>query len=698
MIHFGCNYYPEQWAQWLDEGEARWKIDAEMMAEAGFNTVRLAEFAWAMFEEEADDYRFDWLDRAIDILHQQGLSIVLGTPTPVPPPWLLSTYPDLTQIDANGRRQGPGTRREACANHPSYQNRSRLIVEHMAQHYAKHSAVIGWQTDNEFGCNDSARCYCDYCKQAFRTWVENRYGDIDCLNRAWGGAFWGEIYQNWSQIPLPSRSRARRNPGHILDFYRFSSDTWRNYQKQQIDILRHTCPDHFVTHNMMGFSPHLNYFDLGEHLDFVSWDNYHHHGSTPASVAAAHDHMWGIRKRNFWVMEQQVGQLSWDAFNPLPPPNFVRLKTYQSLAHGADGILYFRWRQALAGAEQYACGLLDHAGRSTRGYEEAKKIGNELHKLSPILQNTQPRSQVAILLDYDSRWAMELQPHNPYLTYSVSQEHTLASPALYMDDFDVEEGPFMTGATFRAWPYLAPFVALWEKNISVAIISPDSDLSDYALVCAPFLHMLTPGIVDHLKNYVESGGTLVTGPRSGVKDEHNRLMPEPQPGPLTHLVGAHVREIDSLEPDRINNLYWHDIHTIHDTQVALWAEILEPVDAEILASYSHDWYARTAAITLKRHDAGQVIYVGCMGGPILYKTLFDWLLPTIDVHSPMPSVAGVEVCARHAKDGRRILFLLNHTEHRHTLSLTHPITDLLTDVKHENLLILEPSDVIVFEG
>ncbi len=238
MLYFGCDYYPEQWTQWLADGEERWATDAALMAEAGFNVVRLAEFAWGLLEPEADRFDFAWLERAIAVLANHDLQIVLCTPTPTPPPWLLAAHPEITQVKADGRRLGPGTRREACANHPVYVERSRIISQAIAAHFAAHPAVIGWQTDNEFGCHDSARCYCEHCTTAFRSWLAQRYDDPAALNEAWGSAFWGESYAAWEQIPLPSASAAERSPSHLLDFYRFSSDTWRNYHEMEIDILR----------------------------------------------------------------------------------------------------------------------------------------------------------------------------------------------------------------------------------------------------------------------------------------------------------------------------------------------------------------------------------------------------------------------------------------------------------------------------
>ncbi|MBX2998612.1 MAG: beta-galactosidase [Caldilineaceae bacterium] len=701
MIYFGCDYYPEQWSQWLAEGEARWETDAALMAEAGFNTVRLAEFAWGLLEPAQGQFDFGWLDRAIDVLGRHGLKIVLCTPTPAPPPWLLAAHPEIMQVDAYGRHLGPGTRREACANQPAYRERSRIIVEKIAARYADNPHVIGWQTDNEFGCHDTARCHCEICTDRFHHWLQERHGDLELLNQNWGTAFWGEFYLDWNQIPTPNASAAERNPSHILDFYRFSSDTWRAYHNEQIAILRRLCPNHFVTHNLMFFFPDLDAYDLSENLDFASWDNYHFHGATPALVAAAHDHIWGVMERNFWVMEQQAGQINWSVYNPLPEPNFVRLKTYQGIGHGADGIIYFRWRQALGGSEQYHSGVLDYAGRKTQSYAEIAQIGQELKELAPKLEGTVPSAEVAILLDFDSRWVLQNQPHNSLLRMDHANDFTLENPAVRMDREDEPDERYMTGRAWIAWPYLAAYIALWEANVPAAIVAPNTDLSRYKIVCAPFLNLLRPDVVENLRRFVKNGGTLILGPRAGVKDQDNKLFPIPQPGPLADLAGTTVRYMDSLAPERRNELRWSRAVTRMGRQspIGLWAEILEPEEGtQVIATYTEGWYSGKAGITYKFHEeGGKVIYVGCMGGPMLYHALFGWLLPEHGIYALMPSMPGVEICARVHQDGRRILFLLNHTSKTQYLSLSAPTTDILSGEQFDRSIILQPGEVRVIE-
>src|SRR5512136_958955 len=259
MFHFGVDYYPEQWPR------ERWEVDAKLMQEAGINTVRLAEFAWSYLEPRPDRFNFGWLDQVLFILQSHGIRAVLGTPTASPPPWVMAMYPDAYRVSESGMRQTYGNRREYCPSHPGYRERGRLVTWALARHFAEHSAVIGWQIDNEFG----DRCYCPTCRTNFQTWLQAKYGSLDTVNTAWGTVFWSHFYTDWSQIPVPLEAGGVPNPGLDLDYRRFMSETYVHFQQEQVDILRQLCPTHFITHNFMGFGyDRIDYFDLASTLDF----------------------------------------------------------------------------------------------------------------------------------------------------------------------------------------------------------------------------------------------------------------------------------------------------------------------------------------------------------------------------------------------------------------------------------------------
>jgi beta-galactosidase len=659
MLYYGCDYYPEHWS------ESRWAEDARLMREAGFNVVRIGEFAWAKIEPSQGCYDWAWLDRAIGILADHDQQVVLSTPTATPPPWLTTAHPEILPRDHHRRVRHAGSRRHCCPSSPIYRDHTRRIVTALAERYGHDERVIGWQTDNEFGCHDTGRCYCDICAAGFREWLCARYGSLEALNSAWGSVFWSALYADWNEITPPWVALAEHNPSHVLDFYRFGSDSVCDYQQLQIDILRALAPDQFITHNLMMFSSReLDFYDLVAPLDFVSWDNYHFHGATPTIVAATHDRYWGMKRRGHWIMEQQAGNVNWAPYNPTLRPGEVGLKVWQGIAHGADGVVYFRWRAARLGAELYHSGLLDHGGRPTRGYVEAQEIGRALPKLVPLLRDSIPQAKVALLHDYPSRWSLDLQPHNQDLA----------------DD----------QAFQRA--FMGPYEALWVRNVPVHVLSlnGDDDLSVYKIVIAPALNLLSRENADRLATYVQGGGTLIAAARTGFKDERGQVPGLP-PGHLADIMGVTVEEFDSLPPDRINPVQFVQGPS-GTAEATLWFEVLAPMQAHPLAIYQADYYAGRPAATVCKVGQGRAIYVGVLAGADFYGPLFDWLLPLVGVEPLLDTPPGVEAAARVGPAGR-VLFLLNHNDEKVTVTLPTCCADALTGEPVAQELRLKPREV-----
>ena len=665
MFYFGVDYYPEHWP------EERWPEDARLMAKAGINLVRLAEFAWSFLEPSPDHLDFGWLDRALDILQARGIKAVLGTPTASPPPWLMSMLPDAYRVLASGQRQTYGNRREYCPSHPVYRERGRIVTGAMAEHYAGHPAVIAWQIDNELG----GRCYCPICQTAFQTWLQDKYGSMDVLNAAWGTAFWSHLYTDWSQIPVPLESGSVPNPGLDLDYRRFMSEVYVSFQQEQVDILRQTCPQHVITHNLMGFHyDEIDYFDLAQALDVVTWDNYLRtswsRDSDADAVASAlgHDTMRGLKGQNFWVMEQQSGCGGWQEAGMVPRPGEMRLWTYQAIAHGADAIVYFRWRTARYGAEQFWHGVLEHDGQPRRRYRELQQTGAELAQVGQRLLGAKSRSQTAMILSYDSRFAFQGQPNHNGFDY----------PGL-----------------FRSY-----YAALHRRNIGVDIIAPTARLDRYGLVIAPALYVLDDETADNLRRYVQNGGTLLLTARSGVKDQANATVNVPLPGLLADVCGVEVEEYDALHPDMRVPLVWRELGSaaqLPQVQASLWCDILALSGAQAVARYAGEFYAGRAAITLNRFGQGQVAYVGTLGDATLHDTVVGWLVQAAGISPVLVTPDGVEAVERW-QEGQRLLFLLNHGNRTREIGIAHPMTDRLTGQAVVGQVSLAPKAVMILQG
>ena len=659
VLHYGCDYYPEHWP------ESRWAEDARLMQEAGFNVARIGEFAWAKMEPTEGHYDWGWLDGAIDILADRAIQVVLGTPTAAPPPWLTTAHPEILPRDQHRRVRHAGSRRHYCPNSPVYREYTQRIVTALAERYGRDKRVIGWQIDNEFGCHDTGRCYCDTCTGRFRQWLQARYGSLEVLNRAWGSVFWSAIYADWDEIPLPWDTLTYHNPSLVLDFYRFGSDSVCDYQQVQVELLRMLAPDQFTIHNFMTFgSRDLDSYDLAASLDLISWDNYHFYGATPAIIAATHDRYWGMKQRSYWVMEQQVSNVNWAPYNPTFRPGEVGLKVWQSIAHGADGVVFFRWRAAQLGAELYHSGLLDHGGRPTRGYEEAKALGQALPTLHPLLHGSKPLAEVALLHDYPSRWSLDLQPHNRDLA----------------DD-----------EAFRR-ACMGPYEALWARNVPVHVVAVrgEYDLSAYKMVIVPAINLLSRTTAERLAAYVRSGGTLVVTARSGFKEESGQA-PGSAPGHLADILGVTVEEIDSQPAERANQVQFVG-GPVGRVPVRHWFEVLAPTSAQPLALYESDYYAGRPAATMREVDQGRAIYVGVLAEGDFYGALFDWLLPLLHVAPSLDTPPGVEASVRSGPAGQ-VLFLLNHNDGPATVSVPAGYVDALTGERASGQVGLEPRGV-----
>ncbi|MFC4438996.1 MULTISPECIES: beta-galactosidase [Natrialbaceae] len=623
-MHIGVCYFPEHWPR------ERWETDVAQMAEAGLEYVRMAEFSWAVLEPERGEFDFGWLDEAIELIGEHGMQAVLCTPTATPPKWLVDERPEIRQEEPDGTVREHGSRRHYCFNSEAYRQETERIVTELTDRYADNPHVAGWQTDNEFGCHRTVRCYCDDCAAAFREWLAEKYGSVEALNEAWGNTFWSQRYASFEEVDPPGPTPADHHPSRLLEYARFASDSVVDYNRLQVDLLREANPEWFVTHNFMGRFPTLDAYAVSEDLDLVSWDSYptgfaqdrlegeptsdQLRAGDPDQLGMDHDLYRSALDRPFWVMEQQPGDVNWPPHCPQPGEGAMRLWAHHATAHGADAVLYFRWRRCLEGQEQYHAGLRKQDGSPDRGYHDASQAGAELAEIEDVDHVDAP---VALLFDYDNLWALDEQPHAP--------------------DFDY-------------WSLLDAFYgALRARGVQVDVVHPNTDLEGYDAVVAPALHLVTDGLANRLTDYVETGGELLLGPRTGVKDEYNKLRPAPQPGPLADLVGATVDQHESL-PAHLETRVRRADGADESYDFRTWAEWLEVDAAAPLLEYGTDGVeaGRTAAVRNTAGD-GTTVYCGVWPEDDLADDLVRSLLARADVEHSDRLPEGVRV---NERDGR----------------------------------------------
>jgi beta-galactosidase len=631
-ILLGTAWYPEQWP------ESRWDADLELMQKADIHMVRVGEFAWSRMEPSEGQYDFDWLDHAVTAASKHGIYTVLGTPSAAPPAWLTQKYPETLRMEEDGRWAEHGNRQQFNFDNPKYRELARKIAEQMAKRFGHNPWVIGWQIDNEY----AEESYDPGTKAQFQQWVKARYGTLDNLNARWTTSYWSQTYSDWNQIPIET---GYGNPGLLLSWRRFVSDTWRSYQKNQLDVIRaNSDPRQFITTNMMGWFDRYDHYVVSQDLDLASWDDYVGEGHLdPAKNGATHDLTRGFKRKNFWVMETQPGSVNWAPINNALDKGEVRAMAWHAIGHGADTVSYWQWRSALNGQEEYHGTLVGADGTPVPLYSEVQQLGQEFAKASPVLAGTTVKSDVAILHSYDSRWAINWQKHN-------SKYDPVAEIV----------------------SYYKPLRAISQ---SIDIVAPTAPLTQYKLVVAPGLNVLSDAAAKNLENYVRQGGHLVLGQRSGMKDDDNGLQRERQPGPLVDLLGGRVEQYYALtDPVPIQGKFGPG-------ESKLWAELLSAKDSgtEVLETYgkSNGWLDGQPAAITRKVGNGRITYIGAWLDDVAMQSAAKWMTDVSGVKPVLPSVPeGVDVYPRYGGRGT-VLILVNFSKADQTISLPNAMTDVL---------------------
>lgn len=645
-IFYGGDYNPEQW------DEATHQEDLRMFKIAGIDIATINVFSWAKNQPDEVTYHFEWLDELIDSLYESGVYVCLATSTGAHPAWMATKYPDVLRVDRDGRKRKFGGRHNSCPNSPTYRLYSERIASKLAERYQDHPAVLVWHVSNEYG----GECYCDNCERAFRVWLKQRYQNLDTLNKAWNTAFWGHTFYDWDEIVLPSNlseewgERRTNFQGISLDYSRFNSDSMLACYKMEYDAIKRYIPDSVVTTNLMGFFKQLDYFKWAKHMDIVSWDSYPSLTTPPSETAMANDLMRGLKDgMPFMLMEQTPSQQNWQPYNSLKRPGVMRLQSYQTVAHGADTVMFFQLRRSIGACEKYHGAVIEHVGHeNTRVFREVTQLGQELAKLGDRTIDSRVESKVAILFDWENWWAIEKSSGPSVALNYVEQIHKY-------------------------------YAAFYRQNIQVDMISVDTDLSSYEVVVAPVLYMVKPGFANKLETFTKNGGTFVTTFFSGVVNENDLVTVGGYPGELRDLLGIWVEEIDALFPDQKNKMIVKNAYgkLSGEYECGLLCDLLHTEGAEVIAEYGEDFYQGMPSLTRNVFGLGEAYYVASDPEISFLDGLVDKIAADKGIEQTLVTPDGVEV-SRRVKDGISYLFVLNFNKEACSYDLG--------DVQVENLL------------
>ena len=638
----GAAWYPEQWP------ESRWEADLALMEKAHFHVVRIGEFAWSTEEPSEGQFDLGWMERAVRLAEKHHIAVVIGTPTDAPPAWLTTDDPETLRVDATGKRADHGSRRQFNYANWLYRHYCAEIVEKLAEKFGHDPNVIGWQIGNEL----TDESFDPDTRRLFQEWLQRRFGTLDALNRAWTTAYWSQTYDRWSEIALPTGGG---NPGLLLEHKHFVSDTWRDFEHVQIQaIRRYAEPRQFITTNIggLGWSDNYDHYEIVRDLDLASWDDYVGEGHlNVARNGFMHDFVRGWKRANFWVMETQPGSVNWAPVNNILDRGETRAMAWQAVGHGADAVLYWQWRSALNGQEQYHGALVGPDGEPLPIYDEVKDLGAEFEKASAVLAGTSPVAQIALLHSYESRWAIDFQPHNR--NYDQLQ--------VLLD-------------------YYSP---LREQRLSVDVVDAGDELGEYKLVMAPSLNLISPALAGKLLKYVENGGHLFLGPRSGMKDQFDALNVQRQPGPLGEALGGRVEQYYALESA---------VPVTGDFgagTASTWAEQLSVREggADVLMRYgkSNGWLDNQPAMISRKIGRGRITYLGALLDVDTMRKTVQWALDLAQLKPEFPNVPdSVEVCRRVGKD-HTVYAFINHGAQEATIPIPPSFVPVLGKARNGSL-------------
>ena len=635
-FRFGVCYYPEQWP------ESYWEQDARRMEECGVNTVRMGEFGWALMEPREGHYDFSLFDRAIATMGRHGIKTIFGTPTAAPPKWLTHKCPEVLNVLENGRRVNDQSRRQYSYNSPVYRRFCREIVEALARHYRNDTNIIGWQIDNEIN-NEDPEDFSDSARVAFRAWLQKKYGTLGELNARWGTVVWSQIYSDWDQIDLPFPTPAYHNPALMLDYKRFTSDSATSFLNEQGNILCRFRPNDFLTHN--GIFKNINYYDFSHNLDIYAFDNYPTFDDSPRFLTGAKLTLVRSLKGRFMIMEQLTGPAGQTYLLRTPRPGEARLWAMQAVALGADGLLHFRWRSALRGAEEYWYGVLDHDNVPRDRFNDFKQEGQQMQKIGPQVFGSTVDSQIAVIKDFEDEWVFDYQ--------------------------------FLTEEIKVPLVYEALFQAASEQRYNIDFIGPTADLSRYKLVFAPQLALMDTSLAARLEQFVAQGGTLVMSAESAIKNRDNAFTMDTIPIDLTNLFGM---ELDSFQtyqpPSATDNSIRFDGGG--SAPVDVFAEALHPLAASVIGRWDRDYLKDLPAATEQQFGKGKAIYYGSLFNLDAARLLIKRYADEAGLKPLLEGVPGqVEVTCR-TKGRTDFYFLLNHGNSPVTVNTGNGFVDVLS--------------------
>lgn len=625
----GVDYYPEQWDEKLVDD------DLETMLEMGINTIRIGEFAWCRMEKEEGNYDFSLFDRVIEKAKNHGLQVIFGTPTATLPAWLAKKHPEVLSEFENGRKRAFGGRRNYCFNSPSYQEYCDRIVTKLVSHYKLEDGIVAWQIDNEFGHEGSDVCFCDCCHKKFQEFLSNKYKNIAELNEIYGTIFWSQEYSSFDEIPQPLPTITTHNPSLRMDWELFRSNSVVEFGKRQVELIKDILPNSVVFHDFSGggMKKQFDFSAVAETMDLVAYNNYPVWGGQkepipPHDIAFQLSYIRGLKQKNFMITEAIMGAQGHDVTGYLPRPNQAKMWSYQAVAHGCSDLMYFRYRSATKGAEQFCYGILDGDNVKRRKFYEVESFFEDVKKYEKVLESP-VENRVCFLTDYPSMASFRIQKQSLLLDYEEEMKKM--------------------------------FKPFHDRNVGVDIIPSWAEFEKYDIVILSLMTIWYEKTQERVKKYTKAGGLVVLTYRTAVKDQYNNLsFGKVLPTNYDDLLGGCVFETESVQEFDSIPLRGNGKFQNKSAKAGVFREFIEVSSADVLFYYDDQFYQDYPAVTYHDYGKGACIY---MGTSLFGDDMDDFIAYLLELKEipVIETPEGVELVERVSESGEVYQFMMNHT-------------------------------------
>lgn len=566
MFLHGGDYNPEQW---IDDMELV-KADIQKLKTANINTVTLGMFSWSVLEPTEGDFNFKWLDDVFQILKDNEMKVIMGTPTAARPHWLAQTYPETSRVNSHGQRELSGFRHNHCMQSEIFREKASLVITKLINIVSKYDIVHSWHINNEFG----GSCYCDKCISKFRANLAEQYGSIDNLNREWWNTFWSHNYSSYAEIIPPFSHGENSNTPLNINWEKFKTTNHVDYYKFEYDLIRQysSLP---ITTNFHGdpFNFSLDYSVFSKVVDYISYDIY-----PPWNTRDNYEIAIKAKKelilqqsldlsKDFYMMESTPGSTNWQEYTILKNDKLHFASTFLQLLCSSKSFLYFQLKQSRGSSEKYHGAVLDvSSDTSSRVYKYVKEFGKQLEQISSF-ENASLKREVAIYYDWNNTSMLHFSegPRNIGLGISEFNDKLI-------DYFN-------------------------NIGVNADYIFDEKQMDKYNMILFPYAYNVKPEVIEYLQK--STNQKIIAFPLLNYVNNDDLLHTSALPNGLTEQFGIEIKEFNAVIENQKIESASYDFEYI--------TEVVKSTEATIVERFDHD--ILEAAITEHSYNGSEYIYI-----------------------------------------------------------------------------------------